>query len=453
MVFSSLTFLFIFLPITLLLYYVMPSVKARNVVLLIASLLFYAWGEPIYVVLMIISVLLNYYIGRDLEKTHSKGVLAFGVIINILVLGYYKYSGFLIGSFNSVTGLNAPIRELALPIGISFYTFQAMSYIIDVYRGKSHAQDKLLPFAVYITMFPQLIAGPIVKYADIEASLNNRKWRSEDFAHGVLIFIKGLGKKVILANTIGAIFESIRSGGNSELSVVTAWIGALAYTLQLFNDFSGYSDMAIGLGKMLGFTFPKNFDKPYRSLSITEFWRRWHISLGTWFREYLYIPLGGNRVNAFRQILNIIIVWTVTGLWHGAAWNFVIWGAYYGVLLVFEKFVWRRFEDKIPVPIRWLLTFVIVVIGWVIFFAEGLDDLIGYVSAMFGIGHGLVGSDSLFIVLGSLGIMALGFIPSVYEWSEKRPAWLKWVLAILIFVVSVAFIVSDTYNPFLYFRF
>lgn len=454
MVFSSIAFLFAFLPVTLLLYYICRDITWKNVILLITSLVFYAWGEPVYVVLMIISILFNYFIGRDIEESsHPKAALIFGIVINLLILGYFKYAGMLVDTVNSLTGLHIPNREISLPVGISFYTFQAMSYIIDVYRGSSRAQRRLVPFAVYITMFPQLIAGPIVRYEDIERQLTVRRFSGKDFSAGIIIFVKGLAKKVILANTIGALHTQIL--GITDRSAVVAWIGAIAYTLQIFNDFSGYSDMAIGLGKMLGFTFPKNFYRPYASLSITEFWRRWHISLGTWFKEYLYIPLGGNRKGSFRQIINLLIVWMLTGLWHGAAWNFVAWGLYYGVLLILEKFVFRKIQDRLPKALRWLITFVLVIIGWVFFFSNSLNEAIAYLGTMFGAGSGFISTGTMFYAAGYAVILVLGFIPSVTRTNadSKMPAFLKWASCILLFVLSVAFLVSESYNPFLYFRF
>ncbi len=453
MVFSSLNFLFIFLPITLLLYYICKDITWKNVILLIASLVFYAWGEPVYIILMVISILFNYLIGKDIEQSsHPKAILVFGIIINILILGYFKYSGMLVDTINSIAGLSIHKRELALPVGISFYTFQAMSYIIDVYRKDSKAQQKILPFAVYITMFPQLIAGPIVRYEDIERQLTVRRFSGNDFSGGVLTFIKGLAQKVILANCIGAVHTEIL--GMTDRGAVVAWIGAIAYTLQIFNDFAGYSNMAIGLGKMLGFTFPKNFDRPYASTSVTEFWRRWHISLSTWFKEYLYIPLGGNRKGKFRQVINLLIVWSLTGLWHGAAWNFVAWGLYYGILLILEKFVLNKLRAKLPKAVNWLTTFIIVIIGWVFFFSNSFSGAADYLGTMFG-ANGFATADTLFYLLGYIVIMILGMVPAVVSFDDngKKPAVIKWIACILLFVLSVAFLVSESYNPFLYFRF
>lgn len=454
MVFSSLTFLFCFLPLTFIFYYVIKDIAWKNIILLIASLIFYAWGEPVYVILMILSILFNYYAGREIEDGHRKSSLVFAIIVNLLILGYFKYSGFLVDTINGIFGTSIRNRELALPIGISFYTFQAMSYLIDVYRRDSRAQKDILPFAVYITMFPQLIAGPIVRYEDIEEQLNSRLIKSSDFVKGIPWFVKGMFKKTVLANCIGAVHTEVLAMGTGNISAFTAWIGAIAYTLQIFNDFSGYSDMAIGLGKMFGFDFPKNFDSPYRSKSVTEFWRRWHISLGTWFREYVYIPLGGNRKGTFRHIINLLIVWTLTGLWHGAAWNFVLWGAYYGILLIFEKYVYGKIQKKLPSFVNVLVTFFIVIIGWVFFFSNSYGESISYLGAMFGV-NGIGFDDTgLFLLLNNIVMMIIAWIPSVTDFEGvKLPAALKWIICILVFVLTITFMVSESYNPFLYFRF
>ena len=446
--------MFCFLPLVFILYFGFKDIAWKNVVLLIASLIFYAWGEPVYVVLMVLSILFNYYAGREIEKEHKKSSLVFAIIINILILGYFKYSGFLIDTINSLFGTSIRNRELALPIGISFYTFQAMSYLIDVYRRNSKAQKGILPFAVYITMFPQLIAGPIVRYEDIEEQLNSRLIKGSDFIKGIPYFVKGLFKKIVLANCIGAIHTEILAMGVGNISAFTAWIGALAYTLQIFNDFSGYSDMAIGLGKMFGFEFPKNFDSPYRSGSVTEFWRRWHISLGTWFREYVYIPLGGNRKGVFRHIINLLIVWALTGLWHGAAWNFVLWGVYYGVLLIFEKYVYSKVQKKLPAVINILVTFIIVIIGWVFFFSNSFGESINYLGAMFGANGIGFDNTGLFLLLNNLVMMIIAWIPSVTDFEGiKLPKVLKWIICVFVFVLTITFLVSESYNPFLYFRF
>lgn len=453
MVFSSITFLFVFLPITLFLYYIGKNITYRNVILLIFSLLFYAWGEPVYVLLMLLSILFNYYIGRDLGQKRSKGTLIFAVVFNLLMIGYFKYAGLLVDSVYQLTGVALKIKKVALPVGISFYTFQAMSYVIDVYWGNCKAQEKFVPFAAYITMFPQLIAGPIVKYTDIEAQLAERKVRRSEFSEGVFIFIRGLAKKVILANCIGKLHETILR--SSQMSVLTAWIGAIAYTIQIFNDFSGYSDMAIGLGKMLGFDFCINFDRPYSALSVTDFWRRWHISLSTWFREYVYIPLGGNRVSKVKHIRNLLVVWMLTGLWHGAAWHFMLWGLYYGVLLILEKYVIGRVQEKLPKILRLLMTLFIVIIGWVLFFSPSLPDALTYIGVMFGAGGTIVDNSGLFYLCEYGLLMIVGFLPAMVKFERKRRAnsAFRWMVYLGLFMISVACLVSESYNPFLYFRF
>ena len=356
MLFSSIVFLFTFLPVILILYYLVPR-RLKNALLLLCSLVFYAWGEPAYIFLMIFSIIFNYISGLDIARNlknrrAARGSLIFNLIVNLGILGFFKYEGFLLDSLNRVLPVDIPYRELALPIGISFYTFQILSYIIDVYRQNVKAQKNFMDFALYVTMFPQLIAGPIVRYSDIEKQLHSRQESFRKFGDGAMFFIRGLAKKVLLANTIGMVFTEVTSLDPGKMSVLSAWLGCAAYTFQIYFDFSGYSDMAIGLGKMFGFEFLKNFDYPYISRSITEFWRRWHISLSTWFKEYLYIPLGGNRVSTAKHIRNLLVVWFLTGLWHGAAWNFVAWGLYYGILLIMEKYFLGRFLEKLPGLLR-----------------------------------------------------------------------------------------------------
>ncbi len=471
MLFSSLTFLFAFLPLTLIFYYVPVFEKAenelakKNVVLLSASLVFYAWGEPVYVILMLLSIYFNFNIGLDISahyysRSKQKALLVTAVVFNLLVLGFFKYSGFVVDNINSIFSLGIEYKPLALPIGISFYTFQAMSYVIDVYREKVDAQNKLLPFALYITMFPQLIAGPIVQYKDIASALTKREMNSLKFTAGIMYFIRGLGKKVVFANTVGAVYTEISSGDVSKLPFVTAWLGIICYTLQIYFDFSGYSDMAIGLGKMFGFEFCQNFNFPYISKSIKEFWSRWHISLSTWFKDYVYIPLGGNRKGTARTILNTAIVWSLTGLWHGASWNFVLWGAFYAVLLIAEKFVFANVIEKIPTFLRHLLTMILVCIGWALFSGETLGSTLGYLGSMFGFGGGFMDDTSLyylksyFLPLVIMSLSAFGvyrFIPRPKK-IEKRFV-LQSVGYLAIFVLCIICLVSDTYNPFLYFRF
>ena len=391
MLFSSITFLFMFLPVVLAVYYIAPY-KIKNIVLLLASLFFYAWGEPVYVILMVLSIVFNYFCGRDIcsyadDERRARLSMAFAVVVNLLILGFFKYYGFLLDTVNAVFPVNISYRELPLPVGISFYTFQALSYILDIYRKKAEPQKNILYFALYISMFPQLIAGPIIRYTDIEGQLRRRKISASKIGQGAMLFITGLAKKAVLANTAGAVFEGISENPVGSLSALTAWIGAFSYAFQIYYDFSGYSDMALGLGKMFGFEFQKNFDYPYISKSVTEFWRRWHISLSSWFREYVYIPLGGSRCSVSRNIFNLMVVWTLTGMWHGAAWNFIAWGFYYGVILVLEKYVWGASLDEMPPVVRHIYAGIIVLVGWVFFFSPSLGYSLRYLLAMIGAGQ------------------------------------------------------------------
>ena len=459
MYFSSLLFLFVFLPIVLAVYYIVPR-KFRNAFLLLANLVFYGWGEPVFILIMIVSVVSNYIFGLLIEKyrdnqKRKKTFLVLSLVISLGLLAVFKYTGFVTDILRAIPPFSfMPKINLPLPIGISFYTFQTLSYTIDVYRGDTKAQKSLVSFGTYVSFFPQLIAGPIVRYQDIENQLNGRTPDADDFREGIPMFVKGFFKKVVLANVIGSLHTQILAMGMSNISAMTAWLGALAYTLQIFNDFSGYSDMAIGLGRMLGFEFPKNFDRPYASGSVTEFWRRWHISLGTWFREYVYIPLGGNRKGVKRQIINLLIVWALTGLWHGAAWNFVIWGLYYGILLIFEKFVYVHLQKRLPKFLNVVITFIVVIIGWVFFFSNNMTEAVSYLKAMFGqsgCSHDGMGG---FLLLNNLVMIILAWIPSVFDFKEgKKKSPLKWVLCIMVFLITIAFLVSESYNPFLYFRF
>ena len=465
MVFSSIVFLFVFLPVVLALYYVVPAIRWKNVILLAASIIFYAWGEPVYIVLMLLSILFNFVMGLELERLREdsrrkKLNLIFTVIVNLCILGFFKYYGFLLGSINSAFHLHIPYRELALPVGISFYTFQTLSYILDLYRGDIKVQKNLRDFALYITMFPQLIAGPIVRYVDIQEQLESRVISWHKAGVGAEYFIKGLAKKVLLANTAGAVYTSIQGLGGEYQTVVTSWIGILFYTMQIYFDFSGYSDMAIGLGKMMGFQFCKNFDYPYTSRSVTEFWRRWHISLGTWFREYVYIPLGGNRVSVAKHIRNILVVWALTGLWHGAAWNFVLWGLYYGVFLLLEKYLWGRYLERLPGWVGNLYTMFFVIIGWVFFSNTDLGAGLAYLGSLFGVGvAGFANATTLFYLKSSLLLLVICIVcsrPWAYRWYKRvagqRPVAAAVINAALL-LLSIAFLVYDSYNPFLYFRF
>lgn len=470
MLFSSVTFLFIFLPVTLALYFIVPH-KFRNIIMLIASLIFYAWGEPVYIILMLLSILLNYVCGLDIyhkvdDPQKARRSLIFAVVCNLLLLGFFKYYGFVMDSLNAVLPVDIPYRELPLPIGISFYTFQALSYIIDVYRKEVRPQKNILYFAMYISMFPQLIAGPIVRYIDIEEQLKNRTVTMRKFGQGAEYFIIGLAKKVILANSVGQVFDQISGLQMGSFSVLTAWAGCVSFAFQIYFDFSGYSDMAVGLGKMFGFEFRRNFDYPYTSSSITEFWRRWHISLSTWFREYVYIPLGGNRCTQSRQIMNLLVVWMLTGLWHGSAWNFLFWGLYYGLLLVLEKFVWGKALERLPDVVRHIYSIVLVMIGWVFFFSPSLGYAVRYLSAMFGAGaSAFIDKQALYFILthwllyavAVLGSSAAGYslirrFVGVFD-DNRAKKTAAGIVYIGMFLISIAYLVTESFNPFLYFRF
>lgn len=466
MLFSSIVFLFTFLPIILILYYLVPR-PMKNVILLFGSLLFYAWGELVYIFLMIFSILFNYICGLDIARNlkdpaAAKRSLIFTVAVNLCILGFFKYEGFVLDSLSAVLPVDIPYRAMALPIGISFYTFQILSYIIDVYRGHVKVQTNLLDFALYVTMFPQLIAGPIVQYADVDRQLHVRKESWGKFGEGSMFFIRGLAKKVLLANTIGMVYTEVAALAPGKVSVLSAWIGCISYAFQIYFDFSGYSDMAIGLGKMFGFEFLKNFDYPYISQSITEFWRRWHISLGSWFREYVYIPLGGNRVPVIKHLRNLLIVWFLTGLWHGAAWNFVAWGLYYGLILILEKYFLSRVLERLPAVIRHIYSLVLVLIGWVFFFSPTLGGAVDYIQLMFGVGaNGLVDSEGLYLLTTNLLLLILlviGSTPIVHRAYERVMAGRGKILANCVvyaamFLLCIAYLVTETYNPFLYFRF
>ncbi len=470
MVFSSLLFLFRFLPTVLLAYYIVPK-KWKNLVLFVSSLIFYAWGEPVYVVLILISTLVDYLAGRAVAYCRIKGyqkravfALLCSVIINLSLLGFFKYGNFLLRIVHRLTGFGVPVLHLALPIGISFYTFQTMSYTIDVYRGDAPVQKNLISFGAYVSLFPQLIAGPIIRYKDVAEQLRGRRESISLFSSGITRFMTGMGKKVLIANPIGALWMEIAGMNTSELATVTAWLGVLAFTFQIYFDFSGYSDMAIGLGRMFGFSFPENFNYPYESRSITEFWRRWHISLGTWFREYVYIPLGGNRKGLGRQLLNIVVVWLLTGLWHGAYANFVLWGIYYALLLVAEKLLWKPVLNRLPSFIRHLYTMFFVIFGWSIFSWQDMADSTGYMKTMFAqAGIGLADRQTLYLLLSYLAIMLIACAGSL-SWGKylaerclpqgtvrRNIAEVAFVGAL--FILCLAMLVNSSYNPFLYFRF
>ena len=466
MVFSSTIFLCVYLPLVLLGYYICPK-KGRNLFLLIVSLVFYAWGEPKYVFLMIFSILVNYIFGRLMDKNRGrqkrmKLLLVLSVVIDLGLLSVFKYTDFIITNVNAIFGSSFDLLNIALPIGISFYTFQAMSYTIDVYRNDVRVQKNLIDFGMYITMFPQLIAGPIVRYADVQDQLAERSVTTADFSEGVMRFVVGLGKKVLLANQMGAVWSDIYALGG-DVSALMAWTGAIAYTFQIYFDFSGYSDMAIGLGRMFGFKFPENFRYPYQSVSITDFWRRWHITLSTWFKEYLYIPLGGNRCGLARQALNLLIVWSLTGFWHGAGWNFVMWGLYYFVILFIEKLFLLKALDKLPKLFRHVYALLLIVIGWVIFASDDVGVLLPYLGSMFGANGAVGGMDvyTLFTKAVLLIICCVAstelpkrlFLSATGAMNEKAAFTIKSVMTIALLALSMILLIGDSYNPFLYFRF
>ena len=468
MVFSSMIFLCVFLPVILVIYFALPK-QSRNLWLLLASLFFYAWGEPRYILIMLFSTVFDYCNGRAISYATKKGkhdtwgraVLALSVTGNLAILCFFKYTDFVLENINRLAGTQFGLLQLALPIGISFYTFQTMSYTIDVYRGKTPAQQNMISFGMYVCLFPQLIAGPIVRYKDVQKEVDTRTTTISGVASGVQRFLIGLAKKVLLANQIGALWDYLKGLGSMDMSMALAWLGALAFTFQIYFDFSGYSDMAIGLGEMFGFHFPENFDHPYESKSITEFWRRWHMTLGTWFREYLYIPLGGNRNGVARQIFNLLVVWFLTGLWHGAGWNFILWGLYYFVLLVLEKFVLRGVLERLPGIVQHLYTMFFVIIGWVIFAFDDMGQLESFLKALFGIGvpagNGLalyewdIRAPFLAVLLIASTTFPARIAKQLTREERRSPLLMVYTGALL--VLSLAFLVSGSYNPFLYFRF
>ncbi|QSX06382.1 MBOAT family protein [Sedimentibacter sp. zth1] len=471
MVFSSIFFIYLFFPIAMVLYFANKNMKYKNIILIIISLTFYAWGEPIYVCILIFSSIVDYTIGQIIERNRnnkvSKIAVVCSVVINLSLLGVFKYAGFIVQNINTLFNVNLEFTPLALPIGISFYTFQTISYSVDVYRGNVKPQKSFPNFLLYVSLFPQLIAGPIVRYSEIEKQINYRNTSIDDFNSGINRFILGLGKKVLIANVAGSIATSILDSKISSLTLVSGWTGIIMFTVQIYFDFSGYSDMAIGLGRMFGFTYNENFNYPYISKSITEFWRRWHISLSSFFRDYVYIPLGGNKKH---QLFNLIIVWLLTGLWHGAYWNFVLWGIYYGVFLIIEKFFIAKYLDKSSNIIKHIYTLIIVVLGWAIFYYTDLSKLGQFLLVIFG------ASKNSFIDLSTKILLQNNFIFMVVSFMLCTPILKKLneiillkissktiyeniyyilliTLNVLIIVLVTAALVQETYNPFLYFRF
>lgn len=466
MVFSSAIFIFLFLPLVLLCYFLSPR-KLKNYVLLFFSLVFYIFGGPKFLLVLLAVVLIDYVGAILIHKTNKKKLfLILTITCNILVLVYFKYTGFFLENVNSIFGLKITIPKIVLPIGISFYTFQAMSYVIDVYRNKVKLQKNFLTLLLYVSLFPQLVAGPIVRYETIEDELNNRKETFNDISEGIKRFILGLAKKVIIANQMGLLADTIF--GLNELSTPVAILGGIAYMFQIYFDFSAYSDMAIGLGRIFGFKFLENFNFPYISKSITEFWRRWHISLSTWFRDYIYIPLGGNRKGIKRQIINMLIVWLLTGFWHGAEWNFVLWGLYYFIFLVLEKFVLNKFLDKLPNVLKHVYAIVVIYFGWILFRCDSMELLKHYFNTLFSFNFSAMSFNEILIYLESYYvyfILAIIFSTPVYyklveKISSVKNKKLKLVLDIIhylglivIFIITIMFLAYSSYNPFIYFRF
>ncbi|WP_176789997.1 MBOAT family O-acyltransferase [Ruminococcus bromii] len=464
MVFSSLVFLFAYLPITLLAYYLVPR-QGRNIFLFIVNLIFYGWGEPKLVLLMVFNIFFNYIGGWLVDKYRAdakkkKLFLILTCVLDIGILAVFKYTGMITETLNMLPFLNIPELQISLPIGISFYTFQTMSYVIDVYRDDAPVSKNFVNFGTYVALFPQLIAGPIVRYRDVAEQLVNRRETLEMFTRGVKLFMVGLAKKVIIANTMGTLTTNIFAT-TDENGVVGTWVGMIAYTFQIYFDFSGYSDMACGLGNMLGFEFLKNFNYPYIAKSITDFWRRWHISLSTWFKEYVYIPLGGNRKGVKRQILNLLIVWGLTGLWHGAAYNFVLWGLYYGLLLILEKFVLKKFLDRLPSFVQHIYTLFIVIIGWGLFYFTDVGQLGEFMVDLFNFGNGICGNQAFNLIMNNLPMLIIAAVASTplaamlyNRFEHTRFMWIPETLYCMgVLAVSTASLVNQSYNPFLYFRF
>jgi len=467
MLFSSIPFLFYFLPVVLLLYFIAPR-KLKNLVLLVFSLFFYFWGEPMYTLLMLTSITISYGAGILIERSKSpaakKAFLWCGVGAGLLFLGFFKYADFFISNVNALFGISVPLLKIALPIGISFYTFQSISYVIDVYRGTTRAQYNYITLATYVALFPQLIAGPIVRYTDVERELRHRHHSLHGFANGAFRFTVGLAKKVLIANQLGELCDIFRA--SDEKSVLFYWLYAISFCLHIYFDFSGYSDMAIGIGRIFGFHFLENFNYPFISKSITEFWRRWHMSLGSWFRDYVYIPMGGNRVGKVRLIFNIFVVWMLTGFWHGADWNFVLWGLYFAVLLLLEKFFIGKFLERLPRALSHIYLLFLVLISFVIFNASGMDGVLSDLTALFGgAGLPLVTSDTLYYLRSYAVILILGIagatplIKTAVNKMKQSPRWLQAVRLLegpvmigLLFLIT-AYLVDGSFNPFLYFRF
>ncbi len=479
MVFSTPVFLFLFLPLTLLIYYVSPK-KGKNLIILLSGLLFYSWGEPIYVVVMLISTMIDYFAGLIMNKYEGQKIprticLIVSLVMNLGLLGVFKYSGFIAENINAIAGQQIiDITNMnffgidflpmnMLPIGISFFTFQSMSYTIDLYMGNVKVQKNPINFAAFVTLFPQIVAGPIVRYDDVARELDDRSITIDLIYDGIIKFIIGLAKKVLIANSIGSLWTAVKAMEMGSVSVLTSWLGILAFTFQIYFDFSGYSDMAIGLGKMMGFNFPQNFDYPYLSKSISEFWRRWHITLGSWFKSYVYFPLGGSRKGTGRTVFNLAVVWFLTGVWHGASWNFILWGSLYGVIIILEKLFLGKVLDKLPAAIRMIYTMFFVILGWVLFDTADLAAAGSYIATMFGASGILVDSTALYY-LATYGITFIICIIGCTDIPKKTVEFIRTKSALVInyagvivtmglFILCTAYLVDQTYNPFLYFNF
>ena len=468
MVFSSIVFLYIFLPVMLILYFIVPS-KFKNAVMIIASLIFFAWGEIGYILIMLLLAVMDFYCGNKIslyenDKSKRKKYLIINVSVNLLILFFFKYADFIITNINLICNWNIPLLNIPLPIGVSFNTFQSLSYIIDVYKRKVKCEKSFYNYLTYTTLFPQIIAGPIVRYETVDEELEVKNISLDNFSEGMKRFIVGLGKKVLIANNVGKLWNIIEVGGYSVLSTQLAWLGIIAFGVQIYFDFSGYSDMAIGLARIFGMKFDENFNYPYISKSITEFWRRWHITLGSWFRDYVYIPLGGNRKGIIKQIRNILIVWFLTGAWHGASWNFILWGVYFGIILMLEKiFILKILEKAGPILSR-IYSITLILISWVIFAFEDLSKIGEYIKSLFNIGKiEMVTNESLYyltnyyIILVIAIILATPLMKNITEKLERKNSKIISIAVSLVYIgifgLSTASLVSDSFNPFLYFRF
>ena len=462
MVFTSISFIYYFLPLLLICYFVVPK-KFRNIILLMFSVLFYFYGEPKYILLMLIEVFISYVVGLLIDKYKNKNILIIGIFIHVLLFGIFKYFNFVIINVNNLFLSNLNLLNVVLPIGISFYTFQIISYEIDVYNKKVNVQSNILKYFLYVFLFPQLIAGPIVRYQDVNNEIDNRNVTFEMFANGLRRFIIGLSKKVIIANNLGELCNIYLNLGDK--SILFTWIFAISYMLQIYFDFSGYSDIAIGLGKMLGFNFPENFNYPYMAKSITDFWRRWHMTLSSWFRDYVYIPLGGNKKGVLKQIRNILIVWSLTGLWHGASWNFIVWGLYFGILLILEKFILKKYFSNVPKFIKGIYTLFLVMISFVIFQGDNLSSAFNIIKGLFGLnGELFINNVTLYYLKGYVSFIVLGVIGStnyvknlVIKISngkgKKIINILEPIYLLILLIIVTMYLIDSSYNPFLYFRF